>query len=132
MMNDKIIANKVFSQKFVEKNKAKLFNGEYHPDFSSYSTLFVKPCKVQDSDPFFANQPLKDMWNCRLSHNIVGDNTLDNFDQNSIKIYQNAIIDSGSNSIMAPGRSLKYFLNYFKSNPLCKIEKDPTSATTII
>jgi hypothetical protein len=138
LLNSNTIQRKVFSQKYffnynnitgalnLAKSTAKLFIGDYHEDFNKESNFFISSCKVQDEDPIFYEISVKNSWTCRLSHIIITPNqnqkqemnsTLNSLDfkNDAIKIYDRAIIDSGSNFIIAPISYIKIFQNIFDS-----------------
>lgn len=127
------IQNKIFSQKFFkENNTAKLYIGDTHDDFSNIKTItnYVSDCKIITWDPYTIRNSVKEMWTCRMSHIIIGDNSPKFFKTNSIQLYERAVIDSGSNYIMAPNSALIYFHKIFKDIPECKYSFTDIDRTT--
>jgi hypothetical protein len=129
------ITNKVFSQKFIKNNStspnAKLYVGEVHSDFKPESPYNISSCKIINWDPWMTVNSVKDMWTCRLSHLVIGDTQVNKFKENAIELHSRAVIDSGSNYIMAPSNVLPYFEKIFDSIPKCQKQTDFLSMTTV-
>jgi len=124
LKSNKLISYKIFSQVFTDTSTVKLYVGDYPDDFKNYNEGYtIASCKVFDYDEPFSRGSVKSQWNCKLSYLIIGDDSVLNFSVNSIKINQRAVIDSGSNYIMAPVTVLEYFIKYFEKNEKCNYEK---------
>jgi hypothetical protein len=50
-----------------------------------------------------------------MSHIIIGNNSPQFFKENSIELYDRAVIDSGTNYIMAPKSAIIYFRKIFNN-----------------
>jgi cathepsin D len=113
------IDKRVFSQNYTNKDltKAKLYIGEYTNDFSSLDKFTY--CNVIQSDPFFSNMKLKNLWACRLSYLIIGNPSIDEFYINSHEINTRAVFDSGSNYIMAPMETFPVVKEMFRKFVEC-------------
>jgi len=101
LLQAKIINRKVFSQVFTDEDftKAKLYIGEYPEDFSNSKNYSF--CNIINKDSFLSQSNIKNLWACRLSYILIGSPKKINFHKQSFKVDSRAVLDSGSNYILA-------------------------------
>jgi cathepsin D len=100
------IDRNVFSLKSLNEERGKFYLGDFHSDFSAEKS-FAK-CKA------FNGGNNGEFWTCRLSYMLIGETNETNFNKDAVKLYEYAVIDSGSSLIRAPLSALPSFKEYFK------------------
>jgi hypothetical protein len=105
--DDRKIDKNVFSLKSLSQQKGKFYLGDFHSDFNKANNGFAK-CNTINSGEHGR------FWTCRLSYILIGETNESNFYTNGIKLYEYAVLDSGSSAIKAPCTVLPHFQEYFK------------------
>jgi hypothetical protein len=98
LYDQKRISRRVFSFQPISEDKGKFYIGDYHADFGKD---YAK-CNLYNGT---ANM----LWTCRLSYVLIGETTRDTFRSKAYKQYEEFVIDSGSEAILAPESASSYF-----------------------